>query len=240
MVSPVDRIAAGASLEQGSSGVHSGFDPACRRCPRLVAHLAGVRASNPGYHAAPVPPFGDPKARLLVIGLAPGMHGANATGRPFTGDHAGILLYATLHLLGLSDQPQSVAANDGLRLRGCRVTNAVKCLPPENKPSTAEVRACNGFLDAEIRSLGSGAVLVALGRIAHGAVLRALGIAQARCPFAHGAEHRLPVGLCLVDSYHCSRYNTQTGRLTVEMFEAVMRRARAHLEGGCPGSRGVD
>jgi uracil-DNA glycosylase family 4 len=166
------------------------------------------------------------------------MHGANATGRPFTGDHAGILLYATLHRLGLSDRPRSVSAGDGLHLRGCRLTNAVKCLPPANKPSTTEVRACNGFLVAEIRSLAAGAVLVALGRIAHGAVLQALGIVQTRCPFAHGAEHPLPGGLTLIDSYHCSRYNTQTGRLTVPMFEAVMKRACACLEDGCRGSRG--
>jgi uracil-DNA glycosylase family 4 len=167
------------------------------------------------------------------------MHGANATGRPFTGDHAGVLLYATLHRLGLSDRPRSVAADDGLRLRDCRVTNAVKCLPPANKPSTAEVRACNGFLSAEIRPLAPGAVLVALGRIAHGAVLQALGIVQSRCRFAHGAEHPLPGGLTLIDSYHCSRYNTQTGRLTATMFEAVMEQARGRLEGGYRGSRGV-
>jgi uracil-DNA glycosylase family 4 len=213
------------------------FDAGCRRCPRLAAHLDGVRASHPTYHSAPVPPFGDPRARLLIVGLAPGMHGANATGRPFTGDHAGILLYATLHRLGLSDRPRSVSADDGLHLRDCRLTNAVKCLPPANKPSTAEVRACNGFLAAEIRSLASGAVLLALGRIAHGAVLQALGMVQARCPFAHGAEHPLPGALTLIDSYHCSRYNTQTGRLTVPMFEAVMKRACACLEDGCRGSR---
>ena len=176
----------------GRLRVESVFDPDCRRCPRLAAHLDEVRATHPRYHAAPVPSFGDPEARLLIVGLAPGMHGANATGRPFTGDHAGILLYATLHRLGLADRPQSLAADDGLRLRDCRITNAVKCLPPGNKPSTAEVRACNGFLTAEIRTLGSGSVLIALGRIAHGAVLQALGLAQAGHPFAHGAEHRLP------------------------------------------------
>lgn len=212
---------------QASSGPT--FDPGCRCCPRLAAHLDGVRAVHPHYHAAPVPAFGDPGARLLIVGLAPGMHGANATGRPFTGDHAGILLYATLHRLGLADRPQSRAVDDGLRLRDCRITNAVKCLPPENKPSTAEVRACNRFLAAEIRLLGPGSVLVALGRIAHGAVLQALDQTQAGHPFGHAAEHCLPGGLTLFDSYHCSRYNTQTGRLTAPMFEAVLGRAQALL-----------
>jgi uracil-DNA glycosylase family 4 len=154
------------------------------------------------------------------------MHGANATGRPFTGDHAGILLYATLHRLGLSDRPQSLAVDDGLRLLGCRITNAVKCLPPANKPTPLEVRACNAFLAAEIRALGPGSVLVALGRIAHGAVLRALCLTNTGYPFAHGAKHTLPNGLVLLDSYHCSRYNTQTGRLTAPMLQAVLRRAQ--------------
>lgn len=220
---------AATSAERMAVRVESELDPDCRRCPRLAAHLDGVRAIYPRYHAAPVLPFGDPKARLLIVGLAPGMHGANATGRPFTGDHAGILLYATLYRLGLADRPRSVAADDGLRLRDCRITNAVKCLPPANKPSTEEVRACNGFLVAEIGTLAAGSVLVALGRIAHGAVLRALGLTQAGHPFAHGAEHGLPGGLVLIDSYHCSRYNTQTGRLTEPMFRAVLERACLHL-----------
>jgi uracil-DNA glycosylase family 4 len=189
-----------------------------------------VRAAFPGYHAAPVAPFGDPRARLLIVGLAPGMHGANATGRPFTGDHAGILLYETLHRFGLSDRPQSRAADDGLRLLDCRITNAVKCLPPENKPTTSEVRACNAFLVAEMAQLPAGAVLLALGRVAHGAVLRALGLPQAGRPFVHGAEHGLPGDRALIDSYHCSRYNTQTGRLTAVMFHAVFARARARLD----------
>jgi uracil-DNA glycosylase len=222
---------------QGASTVReASFDPECRRCPRLAAHLAGLRVERPHYHAAPVPPFGDPAARLLIVGLAPGMHGANATGRPFTGDHAGILLYATLHRLGIADRPQSLAVDDGLRLRGCRITNAVKCLPPGNKPSPVEVRACNPFLSAEIRALEPGPVLVALGRIAHGAVLLALGMRQASHPFAHGAEHALPGGHTLLDSYHCSRYNTQTGRLTAAMFESVLGRALERLGGGAgPG-----
>lgn len=208
----------------------SGFDPACRRCPRLATFLAGVRRAHPDYHAAPVAPFGDPKARLLVVGLAPGMHGANATGRPFTGDHAGILLYATLHRFGFSNRPVSVARDDGLRLRGVRITNAVKCLPPENKPTGEEVRTCNRFLARELAELGAGSVVLALGQIAHGAVLRAFGLPLVRHRFAHGAEHPLPERRVLLDSYHCSRYNTQTRRLTEAMFQGVFQRARALLD----------
>lgn len=202
------------------------FTPGCRRCPRLAAHLDAVRADFPHYHAAPVQPFGDPDASLLIVGLAPGMHGANATGRPFTGDFAGILLYTTLYLSGFSNQEESVDRNDGLELSGCRITNAVKCLPPQNKPSGDEVRACNPFLQAELRALREGAAVLALGLVAHNAVLRALGLRQNAHPFGHEAEYALPGGRCLLSSYHCSRYNTQTGRLTEEMFHAVMARAR--------------
>ncbi len=203
------------------------FDPDCRRCPRLASHLDAVRREYPDYHARPVPPFGDPAARLLIVGLAPGLHGANATGRPFTGDYAGILLYETLHALGLASAPESLAVDDGLRLAGCRITNAVKCLPPQNKPTTAEVRACNAFLGAELQALPRPGVILALGRIAHDAVLRALGERLSAHAFAHGAEHALPGGLTLVDSYHCSRYNTQTRRLTAAMFRDVTARAQA-------------
>ncbi|NEV61664.1 uracil-DNA glycosylase family protein [Thiorhodococcus minor] len=206
------------------------FDPDCQCCPRLAAHLGEVRRRNPDYHAAPVAPFGDLAARLLVVGLAPGMHGANATGRPFTGDHAGILLYETLHRFGFASSKISRGVDDGLKLADCRITNAVKCLPPENKPLTQEVRACNAFLAAELADLPQRAVIFALGRVAHNAVLRALGLRQAAWPFAHGAEHRLPDGRVLIDSYHCSRYNTQTGRLTEAMFCAVFARARHILD----------
>ncbi|MEA3275517.1 MAG: uracil-DNA glycosylase [Pseudomonadota bacterium] len=208
------------------------FAADCRRCPRLVAHLRSVRAARPDYHAAPVPPFGDPRAPVLVVGLAPGMHGANATGRPFTGDHAGILLYETLHRFGFSSRPQSVACGDGLVLSGCRITNAVKCLPPENKPTGEEVRGCNPFLRAELGALPRRGVVLALGLVAHNAVLRAMGLRQSTHRFGHGAEHSLPGGCVLLDSYHCSRYNTQTGRLTAEMFHAVVARARALVDGG--------
>lgn len=209
----------------------SHFDPSCRRCPRLAAFLDDIRDRHPTYHAAPVPPFGDPHARLLVVGLAPGLHGANASGRPFTGDHAGLILYRTLHAFGFASRPVSTSAADGLELRDCRITNAVKCVPPQNKPETAEVNQCNGFLQAELAVLPAEAVVLALGAVAHRAVLRALALKPARHPFAHGAEQRLPDGPMLLDSYHCSRYNTQTGRLTEEMFDAVFARARALLDG---------
>lgn len=177
-----------------------------------------------------MPPFGDPQARLLVVGLAPGMHGANRTGRPFTGDYAGILLYETLHAFGYGSSPLSAHADDGLTLSGCRITNAVKCLPPANKPETAEVNACNPFLAAELSALGEGAVVIALGLVAHRAVLKAEGQRLSAFPFAHGAEHELPGGRWLIDSYHCSRYNTQTGRLTPAMFQQVFRQAARRLE----------
>ena len=193
--------------------------------------LDAVREDHPGYHCAPVASFGDREARLLVVGLAPGMHGANASGRPFTGDHAGILLYQTLFDAGFSTAPVSASRDDGLRLLDCRITNAVKCLPPQNKPTTAEINGCNAFLAAEIEDLPGDAVILALGRIAHNAVLRAEGLRQSAHVFGHAAEHALPGGRRLLDSYHCSRYNTQTRRLTPEMFQAVLARARALLDG---------
>lgn len=202
------------------------FDPECRRCPRLADFLDSVGRDHPGYHARPVPPFGDPHARLLVVGLAPGLHGANATGRPFTGDHAGIILYETLYRFGFASRPQSRAADDGLVLRNCRITNAVKCLPPQNKPTGPEVRECNGFLAAELAALPDGAVILALGKIAHDAVVRGCGARPAgRFPFGHAVEHELGTRR-LIDSYHCSRYNTNTRRLTAEMFDAVFARVR--------------
>lgn len=215
-----------------STAVHTRppcFDAGCRACPRLAAFLDEVRADHPGYHCAPVPSFGDPEARLLVVGLAPGMHGANATGRPFTGDYAGILLYRTLHHFGLASAAESRAGDDGLELIDCRITNAVKCLPPGNKPTGPEVRACNSYLAAEL-ALQKPRVVIALGRVAHDAVLRALGRRLAAHPFAHAAEHCIENGPTLVDSYHCSRYNTQTRRLTETMFRDVFRRALTRLE----------
>ncbi|MCM2311202.1 MAG: uracil-DNA glycosylase [Steroidobacteraceae bacterium] len=203
------------------------FDPDCRRCPRLAEFLAEGRARHPDYHCAPVAPFGDAAPRLLIVGLAPGFHGANATGRPFTGDYAGVLLYETLHRFGWASAPVSTSRDDGLVLHGTRITNAVKCVPPGNKPTPAEIATCNEFLRAELGSLPAQTVILALGAIAHGAVLRALSLKQSSVRFAHGAEHVLPGGRVLVDSYHCSRYNTNTRRLTQEMFREVVGRATA-------------
>ncbi|MFO1407455.1 MAG: uracil-DNA glycosylase [Steroidobacteraceae bacterium] len=208
------------------------FDPGCRRCPRLAAYLDEGRALHPGYHCAPVPPFGDAAPRLLVVGLAPGFHGANATGRPFTGDYAGVLLYETLHAHGWASRPVSVARDDGLELTGCRITNAVKCVPPGNKPTPAEIAACNDYLARELDGLPVSTVILALGSIAHSSVLRARRERASRWRFAHGAEHRLPDGRVMVDSYHCSRYNTNTRRLTPEMFQDVVGRATALARGG--------
>lgn len=212
-------------MSKAEARMSSGFDPDCRACTRLAEFLSQVRADHPAYHAAPVAPFGVEGPRLLIVGLAPGMHGANASGRPFTGDFAGILLYQTLHRFGFASDSQSLGRDDGLELIDCRITNAVKCLPPQNKPSGDEIRRCNRFLAAELSVLADDALVIALGAIAHNAVLRALGCKQSNYKFAHGAEHHLGP-LRLLDSYHCSRYNTQTRRLTREMFEGVFARAR--------------
>jgi len=208
------------------------FDPSCRRCPRLAAFIDLVRERHPTYYCKPVAPFGDRKARLLIVGLAPGMHGANRTGRPFTGDHAGILLYATLFKYGLANAPVSSAADDALELEAARITNAVKCLPPENKPTPLEVKVCNGYLEAELEQSPDVRVILALGGIAHAAVLRASKERSSEFRFAHGAEHALSGGRVLLDSYHCSRYNTQTRRLTTGMFETVIGRAAVLADGG--------
>lgn len=202
------------------------FHPDCARCDRLVAFRTQSRIDHPGYFGRAVPSFGPAGAPLLIVGLAPGMHGANATGRPFTGDYAGILLYQTLFDLGLASSPVSEHAEDGLRLIGCRITNAVRCVPPQNKPVGAEINNCRPYLIEELEAVPQGGVLLALGKIAHDQVIRALGLRVAAYKFAHEAVHALPGGLQLVDSYHCSRYNTNTRRLTPAMFESVMRRAR--------------
>jgi len=204
------------------------FDPGCSACPRLAAFLASQRLVLPSYHNAPVPAFGPADARLLVVGLAPGLHGANRTARPFTGDHAGILLYRTLYDHGFASAPGSEHAADGLRLIDARISNAVRCVPPQNKPESAEVRRCNAYLAHDLATQGRG-VVIALGTIAHQAVLDALSLRRSVVAFAHGACHRLPDGRLLMDSYHCSRYNTSTRRLTPQMFAAVFAAARAHL-----------
>jgi uracil-DNA glycosylase family 4 len=205
------------------------YDAACRRCPRLAAFRDEVQRQFPDYWCRPVPPFGVGDAQLVIVGLAPGMHGANATGRPFTGDYAGILLYETLHDFGYATSPVSRTAADVIELVDCRITNAVKCLPPENKPLPAEVANCNAYLAADLAALPPQAAVLALGRIAHDATLAALGLRRSHYRFAHAAMHPLPGGAALFDSYHCSRYNTNTGRLTRAMFRdvfaAIARRA---------------
>jgi len=202
------------------------FCPDCTLCPRLAAFLAATAREHPDYHCKPVGPFGPARPSLLIVGLAPGMHGANRTGRPFTGDYAGILLYETLHGLGLASAPVSVDRFDGLRLIGARITNAVKCLPPDNKPLPKEIDTCNRYLAAELAELTSVKAILALGVVAHDAVLKAAGQKRSAAKFGHGNEHALPDGRLLLDSYHCSRYNTQTGRLTKAMFEKVVKRAK--------------
>ncbi|GLK81110.1 uracil-DNA glycosylase [Methylopila turkensis] len=202
----------------------------CPACPRLVAFREDWRAREPEWHNAPVPSFGPERPRLLIAGLAPGLRGANRTGRPFTGDWAGDLLYATLLKFGFAEGEYDERPDDGLVLIGARVTNAVRCVPPENKPVGAEIGNCRPFLASEIAAVADGGAVVALGRISHDSVCRALGVRLAAAPFGHGAEHQ--VGrLTLFDSYHCSRYNTNTGVLTTEMFEAVFSRVRAFLDG---------
>jgi uracil-DNA glycosylase family 4 len=212
-----------------TAAARSQYDIDCRRCSRLAAFLDQVHDEYPSYFCKPVPPFGDPSARLVIVGLAPGMHGANASGRPFTGDYAGILLYATLFKFGFSTRATSSGVDDGLRLIGARITNAVKCLPPGNKPLPEEIRNCNGYLTAELASLPDGAAVLALGRIAHDATLRALDLPGRDHLFTHGGNHALARGARLFDSYHCSRYNTNTRRLTTDMFESVFASISRHL-----------
>ena len=207
------------------------FDIDCRACPRLATFLDEVQEKQPDYYCRPVPPFGDSSARLLIVGLAPGMHGANRTGRPFTGDYAGVLLYKTLHRFGFASAAESIASDDALELNDCRITNAVKCLPPDNKPVGAEINTCNAFLANELQLLPADAIVVALGGIAHRAILKAMGERQAAYKFGHAAEHQVGDHFRMLDSYHCSRYNTNTGRLTPEMFYKVFARARELLDG---------
>jgi uracil-DNA glycosylase family 4 len=208
------------------TGAASGPPRDCPKCPRLAALRHSLREQHPGWFNAPVPSFGDPDARLLIVGLAPGLNGANRTGRPFTGDYAGELLYATLLRLGLAEGAYAARADDGLVLRDCLITNAVRCLPPANKPLPAEIAACRPFLAGRIGRLPRLRAIVALGRVAHESVARALAGRLAGFPFGHGATHDLPGGARLFDSYHCSRYNTNTGRLTEAMFLEVMSAAR--------------
>lgn len=206
------------------------FSTRCKECPRLAEFLAESKQKYPDYFCKPVPPFGDDDARLLIVGLAPGLHGANATGRPFTGDYAGVLLYETLHKFGFSTAPESKHVKDGLELINARITNAVKCVPPQNKPTPAEIKTCNQYIKQELLALSDKHIVLALGRIAHETTLRSLGLRLKDYPFAHGAVHQLPGYFTLVDSYHCSRYNTSTKRLTVKQFEAIFDRIKQLIE----------
>jgi len=206
-------------------------DRDCPLCPRLVALRQACRVEHPDWYNAPVPAFGDPGAWLAIVGLAPGKHGANRTGRPFTGDYAGDLLFATLAKFGLSEGQYRSDPADGLRLKGVIILNTVKCLPPGNKPTPLEIGNCRPFLEEGLATLANVRVLVALGRIAHGNAGRLLGLRPSMAPFRHGAEHVAADGRVLIDSYHCSRYNTNTGRLTEAMFHQVFERARAIHDG---------
>ena len=205
------------------------FDKSCRACPRLADFLDNVNGRYPDYYCRPVPPFGAPNARFLIVGLAPGMHGANRTGRPFTGDHAGILLYQMLHKYGFASRDHSESVDDGLELIDCRITNAVKCLPPDNKPVGAEINTCNEFLANELGLLTKGSVVMALGGIAHRAIVKAMGLRQVEYKFGHAALHDIG-DFQVLDSYHCSRYNTNTRRLTEAMFDAIFAQARELLD----------
>jgi uracil-DNA glycosylase len=201
----------------------------CGLCPRLLAFRRTHQAAQPSWYNGAVPSFGAPTARLLIVGLAPGLKGANRTGRPFTGDFAGDLLYATLLDLGFARGTYAARRDDGLALVDCMITNAVRCVPPDNKPTPAEIGTCRAFLAARIADMPRLRVLLALGRIAHDSILAALALRRAAFPFAHGARHDIQPGLVLFDSFHCSRYNTNTGRLTPEMFRAVLGSIREHL-----------
>lgn len=203
----------------------------CPYCPRLAAFRHANRAAFPDWFNAPVPSFGDDSARLLIVGLAPGLRGANRTGRPFTGDHAGILLYATLAKFGFASGEYGASPEDALRLVDCVITNAVRCVPPANKPETVEIGTCRQFLTQRIAVLPNLKAILVLGRIAHETVLRSLGLRISAFPFGHGAVHALPgSSVAVFDSYHCSRYNTNTGMLTTEMFDAVFKNARTYLD----------
>ncbi len=202
----------------------------CPRCERLVAYRREAQARAPDWFNAPVPPFGAPDARLLIVGLAPGMHGANRTGRPFTGDYAGDLLYATLGEYGFATGTYRASPDDGLQLLDAAIVNAVRCVPPQNKPLPAEMAHCRPFLAAALGEMSNLRAIVALGRVAHESVVRAAGGRLAAFPFAHGAEFALDGAVALLDSYHCSRYNTNTRVLTPDMFRAVFARARAILD----------
>ncbi len=218
------------ALDAGAS-VPAEPAPDCPLCPRLVGYREANANSEPEWFNGAVPSFGDARARFLIVGLAPGRMGANRTGRPFTGDYAGDLLYATLQEFGFAIGNYDARVDDGLRLVDCMITNAVRCAPPQNKPTTDEMATCRPFLASRIAELPGLSIILALGRVAHEQTLTAVGLKRSTFPFAHGARHELPDGLVLFDSYHCSRYNTNTGRLTPEMFRSVFAGVRNELSG---------
>lgn len=202
----------------------------CPLCPRLAAFRDNLRLSHPDWFNAPVPAFGDPEAWLAIVGLAPGMHGANRTGRPFTGDFAGVLLYETLNKFGMARGRYDARPDDGLTLDGAIIINAVRCLPPQNKPTPEEIRTCQPYLKGPLEGLPSLRVIIALGQIAHQSVVRSFGRRLSQAKFGHGTIHEMPQGIILIDSYHCSRYNQNTRVLTAEMFETVFEQALAQRQ----------
>jgi uracil-DNA glycosylase family 4 len=221
-----DAAAASVIIDRGARAEP---DRDCPLCPRLAAFREAARLREPGWFNAPVPSFGDVNARLLIVGLAPGLQGANRTGRPFTGDYAGDLLYATLIEYGFAEGIYQARPDDGLVLVDCRISNAVRCVPPQNKPLPVEINTCRQFLSATIATMPRLQAIVALGRVAHDSVVKTLGLRAVATPFAHGAAHQAGA-LKLYDSYHCSRYNTNTGVLTAEMFRGVFARVRVELD----------
>jgi uracil-DNA glycosylase len=225
----ISRIENSAPASADAAHLRTAPDPDCPLCPRLADFRNAARAREPLWFNSPVPSFGDPGARLLIVGLAPGMQGANRTGRPFTGDYAGDLLYATLLEYGFAKGVYQARPDDGLTLVDCRISNAVRCLPPQNKPLPAEINTCRQFLIATIAAMPRLRAIVALGRIAHDSMLKVLGLRAAAAPFAHGAIHQAGA-VKLYDSYHCSRYNTNTRVLTPEMFRSVFARVKADLD----------
>jgi uracil-DNA glycosylase family 4 len=212
----------------GGPGLRTEPDRNCPLCPRLAGFREAARAREPGWFNSPVPSFGDPNAALLIVGLAPGLQGANRTGRPFTGDYAGDLLYATLLEYGFARGTYQARPDDGLTLVDCRISNAVRCVPPQNKPQPSEINTCRQFLLATLETMPRLRAIVALGRVAHESAVKALALRSASAPFSHGAVHQAGA-IRLYDSYHCSRYNTNTRVLTPEMFRSVFARARADL-----------
>ena len=209
---------------------HAFYSANCKKCPRLTDYLTSSKQKHPDYFCKPVPAFGDPNAEFLIVGLAPGLHGANATGRPFTGDYAGVLLYETLYKFNFSTAPNSISADDDLKLQNCRITNAVKCVPPANKPTTDEIKTCSHYLKSELLALNPGAVVLALGKIAHDSIIRSFDLKLSQYSFGHENVHHLDNNLTLIDSYHCSRYNTQTKRLTPKQFESAFKKVAIVLE----------